>query len=102
MTDFLVGIFTRFVAALQEFAAWFWDGIQYLLILGLSVLMNGAALLIEALPAIDQGADLKAAFNEIPSSVWWFIEWAQIGTGLGMIGSAYAIRFLIRRLPFVG
>jgi hypothetical protein len=102
LTEWLTGLFDKVLLALQELAAWLWEGLQYLLVLALETVLSGAALLIESLPEVPQADALVSAFNGIPASVWWAISWAQFGTGLGMVGAAYALRFMIRRLPFVG
>lgn len=48
------------------------------------------------------GSSLTAAFAGIPSGVWYFLDFFQLGYGVPLILSAYVTRFLIRRLPFVG
>lgn len=61
---------------------------------------------------------LVAVLNVIPMPAWltgntldlspvgagvaYFLQLAQVPTALGIIGSAYLLRFLIRRIPFFG
>jgi len=45
---------------------------------------------------------LDSALSSIPSGVMWFIGAFQFGSGLKIMLSAYATRFLIRRLPVIG
>lgn len=36
------------------------------------------------------------------SGVGWWLSWFHVGFGLSILMPAYGIRFLIRRLPFIG
>lgn len=40
--------------------------------------------------------------NSIPPDFWWFLHLMSLDTGFPMLMAAWAIRFLIRRVPFVG
>lgn len=53
-------------------------------------------------PAWFDGANVQDVLNAIPAEVWWGLEFAQIPTGLAMVFGAYAFRFFIRRIPFIG
>lgn len=86
----------------KEFADWLWNGMKQLLLLGLQTLLDASASLIEKLPALPQAGDLASVMGALPSGVWWFLWPMHLSTGLVMIGIAYAIRFLIRRMPIVG
>ena len=44
------------------------------------------------------GSNLAA----LPVATLFILGWFKIGTGLTIITSAYLVRFLIRRLPFIG
>jgi hypothetical protein len=45
---------------------------------------------------------LGSGFAALPSGALFVLGWFKVGTGLTLIVSAYIVRFLIRRLPFVG
>nr|WP_315468252.1 DUF2523 family protein [uncultured Undibacterium sp.] len=45
---------------------------------------------------------LTGSLASIPSSVWFFLNSFRFDFGLPLILSAYASRFVIRRLPLVG
>lgn len=45
---------------------------------------------------------LTTLFNALPEGSWYFLNVAQLGTGLPLLISAMVSRFLIRRLPFIG
>lgn len=66
---------------------WFWDGLMALL---------------DAFGLADQIRESAALFDNIPESVWFFMNMFQIQYGIGLMLVAYVIRFTIRRLPVVG
>ncbi|SDU51500.1 DUF2523 family protein [Pseudomonas yamanorum] len=41
-------------------------------------------------------------FGGIDSSVWYFLSIFQIPFGISVVMSAYLLRFLVRRIPFIG
>lgn len=47
-------------------------------------------------------SSLKDAFGSLPADVWYFLSVFRVDIGISLTISAYATRFLIRRLPFVG
>lgn len=66
---------------------WFWDALMALLdLFGLAEQIRASA----------------SAFDSIPDGVWYFMNFMHIQMGIGMILTAYCIRFMIRRLPVVG
>lgn len=60
--------------------------------------------LLEGIPVPGwfNGATLQDLLAAIPSGVWWGIDFAMLPTGLSMVFGAWAIRFMIRRLPVIG
>ena len=51
------------------------------------------------LPSADA---LTGAFGGLSSDMWYWLDLFAIPTGLPMIVSAFAARFIIRRLPIIG
>jgi hypothetical protein len=45
---------------------------------------------------------LDGAFSNIPSGVWYFLNLFAFSSGAKLIITAYAYRFLIRRIPLIG
>ncbi|WP_395303015.1 DUF2523 family protein [Pectobacterium zantedeschiae] len=45
---------------------------------------------------------LVELFNQLPDSVWFFLNLFQIPTGITMMVSAIIARFIIRRIPIIG
>lgn len=47
-------------------------------------------------------SSLNAAFAGLPSSIWFFLDFFNLGYGLPLLISAAITKFIIRRLPVVG
>lgn len=45
---------------------------------------------------------LTGAFGGIGSDVWYFMDLCAFGYGVPLLVSAYATRFIIRRIPVIG
>lgn len=41
-------------------------------------------------------------FTAIDPSVWYFMSIFEIPFGISVVSSAYLLRFLVRRIPFIG
>lgn len=46
--------------------------------------------------------DLKSLFQVLPDSVWFYIELINFPFGLTIIVNAFLVKFMIRRIPFIG
>lgn len=47
-------------------------------------------------------AQMATAFQGIPPSVWYFIDFTGLSQGLPLVLCAASTKFLIRRLPMIG
>lgn len=47
-------------------------------------------------------ASLSNALNGIPGDIWYFLDYMGFSGGAPLVVSAYASRFLIRRMPLIG
>lgn len=57
------------------------------------------SLLSELLP--DSSA-LSGALGGIPGDVWYFLDLFNVSYGIPLLLSAWALRFIIRRIPVIG
>ncbi len=48
------------------------------------------------------GSAVTGALGSLASSTWYFLDVFMFQTGLSMVVSAYATRFIIRRIPLIG
>ncbi len=67
-----------------------------------SLLLDGLASVIEALPVPDFVASAGSFFGNIPPGVIYFFQFFAIGEGLAMIALALVLRFALRRIPLIG
>lgn len=47
-------------------------------------------------------AALSSALGGIPATVWYFLDLFNVSAGLPLLVSAWASRFIIRRIPVIG
>lgn len=53
-------------------------------------------------PGASQIFGLNSSLAGISSSVWYFLDLFSFSTGAATVISAYATRFIIRRIPLIG
>lgn len=53
-------------------------------------------------PGSGQANNLSSSMSGIPASVWYFLDLFSFSTGVSTVISAYATRFIIRRIPVIG
>jgi hypothetical protein len=51
---------------------------------------------------IPDGSSVNGALSGIGSATWYFLDAFAITQGLSLVVSAYATRFVIRRIPVIG
>jgi hypothetical protein len=93
---------TSIVQALEDAFTWLLDLLIYIPKKAFEGMMGAFAGVIAAIPAPDFVTNLPALFAAIPEPMRWGFGVAQVGAGLTMVGSAYLLRFIIRRIPFIG
>jgi hypothetical protein len=62
-----------------------------------SVLLNS-----QLYPGSTQSSALSSALVGMPDSVWYILDLFCVPTGISTVVSAYATRFIIRRIPVIG
>lgn len=65
---------------------------------GLVVLLD---VVISLLPTWFTGEGLSSSSNFTPQ-IWFFMDYFNVQLGISMTLAAFATRFLIRRIPFIG
>ena len=86
----------------ERFAAWLLDLLLWVPRKIFELLTDGLAAVLESIDPPGWMQNLGGYVGQVPDSVWFFLRGLELGYGLTVIGSAYALRFLIRRLPVVG
>ncbi|TJY55761.1 hypothetical protein E4T66_20485 [Sinimarinibacterium sp. CAU 1509] len=67
-----------------------------------ALLMDGLATVIEALPAPAAGSAFVTYAASLPSGMGYLSDVFQVPAGVSMLAGALALRFLLRRIPFIG
>jgi hypothetical protein len=65
-------------------------------------ILEALAAVINAIPVPDFVYQAQSAFSSLSGNVLFFAQKFAFGEGVAMILAAYAIRFLIRRIPIIG
>lgn len=73
---------------------WFYNAWEFI--------YQGAVEILKAIPVPEWLGSVGALWAAIPDSVLFFLQSFAIPEGLAIVGSAYGIRFLIRRIPIIG
>lgn len=83
--------FDAFVDFLMNLPAW-----------SFSKIAEGVVSFFEAFPVPDFFVLAASAFDSIPQEVVFFAQAFQIGPGVTLVLGAYLLRFIVRRIPFIG
>lgn len=86
----------------EDFMAWLLELLLWLPRKAYELLLEGLLQILNVIPVPDWLTDLSTNFAGLPAGVAFFLQALQLPTGLAIVGSAYLVRFLIRRLPFFG
>lgn len=87
---------------LSDFATWLKDVLLWVPRKLWAELLEALAAVIQAIPVPDFFQTAKSAFTSIPPSVLFFAAKFAVPEGLTMILAAYALRFVLRRIPLIG
>lgn len=87
---------------IQEFLTWIFDLVLWLPKKLFSLFMDALASFFEAIPVPAFITNAGNFFQGIPDSFLYFVNMFAVGEGIAMVIAAYILRFLIRRIPFIG
>jgi hypothetical protein len=101
------------IAAISSFASWLWGIVAQVATWALDVglwiprktyelLLDALGYVLGALPVPEVIALHAGALSAISGPVLWWLSILQVPAGLSMVLAAYGVRFVIRRLPFIG
>lgn len=93
---------TYLIQYIQAILTWLLGFVDWVLTEVAQVLCGAALAVINAIPVPSFFTSAGAFLAALPPGVVYFAQSADLGTAFTIIFSAVGIRFLIRRLPFVG
>lgn len=88
-----------FFAAVVE---WVVDFFEWIIVRWFSMIFDAIIALLSAIPVPDWLSNLSSNIAGLNTGVLYFVAAFEIPTGLTWMLSAYLLRFLIRRIPFIG
>jgi len=95
-------MFGIFLSALNSVLAWVFRSllVKFVIFFALYFITTEfASLIVNLLP---DGSSINSTLAGIGSTTWFFLDTFQIETGISAVVSAYATRFIIRRIPVIG
>jgi len=90
------------IGFLQTLFAWLATYLLDLPLYILSLLLVGLATFINDIPAPSFFSSAAGWISSLPPLVAYVLGALQISTGVTILVTAYTLRFLIRRIPFIG
>jgi hypothetical protein len=87
---------------LQQILAWLLTFVDWIFYELFSLICTAAIAIIGALPLPGWVSGASTSVSGLPAGVLYFAQAFDMGTGLTIIFSAWGLRFLIRRIPFIG
>ena len=81
---------------------WFFAQLEAFALYLTDLFLSGAVTVFESIPVPDFLANAQAVGSSIAPGALYFLTLFLLPTGLTMIVSAYTLRFLLRRIPFIG
>ena len=87
---------------LVQAAQWLWQVISNLPLHVLSLLLQGLAAFIAWIPAPSFFSQTSGWIGNMPPLVAFLLSSLQVGSLVTSLVSAYTLRFVIRRIPFLG
>lgn len=87
---------------IQPVLQWLQDMVTWSLLKVFKLVTVGLLTVFNAIPVPSFISSASGYASNISPSVAWIMGSFQVSFGFGVVLSAYLIRFLIRRLPFIG
>lgn len=92
---------TQPLNALSSFSQWLINVLLWVPLKLFAMLLDGLASIFEAIPVPDWVSTAQAGLSAL-SPIGYYLNLFAVPQGFATIISAYILRFLIRRIPFVG
>ena len=95
-------MFGIFLSALNSVLAWVFRSllVKFVIFFALYFITTEfVSLIVNLLP---DGSSINSTLAGIGSATWYFLDTFKIDSGISAVVSAYATRFIIRRIPVIG
>lgn len=94
-TKWLLELFTGYIDWFLELVLWLPKKIW-------AMALDGLAEFLESMDVPPFMQDAQSYFSGIPTGVVYFLDFFAVAEGVGMIVLALVLRFVLRRIPFIG
>jgi hypothetical protein len=81
---------------------WASQELKIILINLLDSILQAIASVLALIPAPSWSQNIGSLVANVGPEFWWMAEFFSLSTGISIMMSAMVIRFLVRRLPFIG
>lgn len=76
--------------------------VKFVLFFGLFFVTTEFIQVLTSSGLLPSSSSLNGLFGGIPPAVWYFLNLFSFSTGVSALVSAWATRFIIRRIPIIG
>ena len=87
---------------LSDFAEWLKDLFLWLPLKLWELLLDGLAGVLDAIPVPGFITSAQGYFNGVGGNVLWTLNLFAVPEGMAMVMTALLLRFVVRRIPFIG
>ena len=97
-------LYNKFVQLVNDLSSWLLDAILYLIDKAIALLLNGLAVVIEAIPVPDFLTNFTLYLNGFLAynGISYMFDLLEIPTGFAIVVASAFLSFIIRRIPFIG
>jgi len=99
-----MAIFTAALSALFSVIGWAFKSlvIKFVVFFALFFIVVGFVEVLNASGILPTADTFKNAMGGIPAGVWYYLNIFKFNLGISLLVSAWATRFIIRRIPVIG
>jgi len=102
LTDWLLTPITALFKWLNDFIEWLFKYFNDLPSFVFDWFADGIISFFNIMPVPDFFNNVHSGVGSIPSGVWFFCGCLNFTYGVTVVFSAYLLRFILRRIPFIG
>lgn len=95
-------MFGIMLSAINAFAGWLFKSVIFKFILMFTLWFAVTELVPTLVPFLPSSVAIHSAISGVSPSVAYFLNLFLFDMGISLVVSAYAARFLIRRIPVIG
>lgn len=87
---------------ISQILQWLLEFVDWCIVECLKVIGTACVAVVAAIPVPSFFTNASTSLSSLPSGVLYFAQSIDLSTGIATLISAVILRFLIRRIPFIG